>query len=134
MIFSEVWDEVVHWVAFLAGWYPGSEGLSVDLSIKLGVEIVIWGQIPSSVLSLLLMHMVERVNDIVVDTEVWNVWWCGISSSWRIWVVPFSVFLFGKAETVMGLSDILILAEVWHKVISLGWWILLILSDRPFVI
>jgi len=28
VIFSEVGYEVVHWVTFLAGWYPSGEGLS----------------------------------------------------------------------------------------------------------
>jgi len=98
------------------------------------VEPIIWGQIPGSVLLLLLVHMVKRVNNIVVNTKVWNIWWCGISSSWSVWVVPFAVFLLGEGKTVVGLRDILVLTEVWHKVIPIGWWVLLIVSDLPLVI
>jgi hypothetical protein len=59
VIFAEVGDEVVHWVATLAGWDPGGEWFSLDIGIKLGVEPVIWSQVPVSVLSFLLMHMVK---------------------------------------------------------------------------
>jgi len=59
VIFAEVGDEVVHWMALLAGWSPGEEWFSFDIGIKLGMEPVIWSQVPVSVLSFLLMHMVK---------------------------------------------------------------------------
>jgi len=74
VVLTEVWDEVVHVVVLWRSWCPGQKGLSVcvDLSIKLNMEIVILGKVPRSVLVLLLAHVMEGINDIVVDTEVWN--------------------------------------------------------------
>ena len=43
LIFSEIWDGVVHWMIWLSnGWGPGQKRLSLYLSIDLQFALVDW--------------------------------------------------------------------------------------------
>jgi len=71
---TEVWYEIIHWVASLMGFSrPGEEWLSGVSFGSVGLdEPVILGKIPGSVDTLLLFQMGEGICDVFIHSKLWD--------------------------------------------------------------
>lgn len=121
LIFSIVGNEVVGWVRLEWLWPPCEEWLSLDIGIKL--DGLLW-ELPLTVDLLLLIEMLEGVDDVLVDTEVWHgvvLWWSSWGGSW-INPVPFvSELVLSPLEVNISVDDIFVFTKVGDSIISRGW-------------
>lgn len=124
MILSEVGNEIVHWVGLRWGWSPGQERFSLGLSIKLNLVVIFLWKVPLAMSLLFILEILERVDNVAVNAEVWHEVILGVIRTGLVWEVPLSVFLFSECQTVLGLSDFFRFTEMRDEVVPLGWLIL----------
>lgn len=123
-ILSKVGNEIVHWVGLFWGRSPGQERLSLGLGIKLNLEVIFLWKVPLAVNLFFILEILDRVDNVSVNAEVWNEVILGVIRTGLVWEVPLSVSLFSECQTVLGLRDFFRLTEMRHKVVSLGWLLL----------